>query len=307
MSTSAPSASTDPVRLIAIDIDGTLIDGEGRLPDANREAIRNAVTQGVEVVLATGRSFHHAQPVARKLGAGVMLIVSNGALVKTTDGDTLAARLLPRQLARDLVLLTRPVRQGAALVFDRSDAGQYVWERIDWSHPQRKEYFKRNHIYMTEAPDLTAALDDEPVQVAFNGGVAEMRALHTHVRALPCAAQITLTLTEYAERDFSLFDITAEGCSKGAALADWATQRRVTPSEVMAVGDNLNDREMLTFAGHPVVMGNAVAELRQYGWPVTGAHDEAGLADAIAKVLDERPRLTEQHQALSGGLARNQR
>ena len=289
MSTSAPSASTDPVRLIAIDIDGTLIDGEGRLPDANREAIRNAVTQGVEVVLATGRSFHHAQPVARKLGAGVMLIVSNGALVKTTDGDTLAARLLPRQLARDLVLLTRPVRQGAALVFDRSDAGQYVWERIDWSHPQRKEYFKRNHIYMTEAPDLTAALDDEPVQVAFNGGVAEMRALHTHVRALPCAAQITLTLTEYAKRDFSLFDITAEGCSKGAALADWATQRRVTPSEVMAGGDNLNDREMLTFAGHPVVMGNAVAELRQYGWPVTGTHDEAGLADAIAKALDGRP------------------
>lgn len=290
MSTSAPSHSTDPVRLIAIDIDGTLIDGAGQLPDANHAAIRDAIAKGVEVVLATGRSFHHAQPVARKLNADVTLIVSNGALVKTADGDTLAARLLPRQLARDLILLTRPVRQGAALIFDRSDAGQYVWERIDWSHPQRAWYFERNHIYMTEAPDLEAALDAEPVQVAFTGSVAEMRALRNHVRALPCASQLTLTLTEYAARDFSLFDVTAEGCSKGVALADWATQRQVTASEVMAVGDNLNDREMLTFAGHPVVMGNAVAELRQYGWPVTGTHDEAGLADAIAaKVFNGRP------------------
>ena len=167
MSTSAPSHSTEPVRLIAIDIDGTLIDGAGHLPDANRAAIRDAIAKGVEVVLATGRSFHHAQPVARKLNANVTLIVSNGALVKTADGDTLAARLLPRQLARDLILLTRPVRQGAALIFDRSDAGQYVWERIDWSHPQRAWYFERNHIYMTDAPDLEAALDAEPVQVAF--------------------------------------------------------------------------------------------------------------------------------------------
>ncbi len=269
------------VRLIAIDIDGTLLDSSGRLPDANRRAIHAAVTRGVEVVLATGRTFHHARPIAAKLGTALTLIVSNGALVKTSEGGTLATRLIPRHLARELILATRPVRGGAAIIFDRPDARQYVYERIDWSHPQRRWYYERNHVYMTETSPLETALDEEPVQVAFTGGVDEMRALADHVRALPSARRLTLTLTEYEDRDFSLFDVTAHGCSKGSTLADWAARREVRPAEVMAVGDNLNDQDMLEFAGHPVVMGNAVPELKRRGWPLTAGHDENGLAQAI--------------------------
>ena len=275
------SPTTDTVRLIAIDIDGTLLDSRSRLPDANHRAIHAAMTRGVDVVLATGRTFHHARPIAAKLGAAVTLIVSNGALVKTPDGDTLASRIVPRHLVRDLIITTRPIRGGVAIIFDRSDAGQYVYESIDWSHPQRQRYYERNHVYMTQTSPLETALDEDPVQVAFTGGVEEMRVLAGHVRALPCARQLTLTLTEYADRDFSLFDITAHGCSKGATLSDWAARRGVRPAEVMAVGDNLNDRDMLEFAGHPVVMGNAVPELKRRGWPSTASHDEGGLAQAI--------------------------
>lgn len=284
---SPPSvAATAPIRLIAIDIDGTLLDSTGRLPDANREAIHAAAARGVEVVLATGRSFHHARPIAERLGTPMVLIVSNGALVKTPAGKTLASRLLPRHQARDLIVSTRPVRQGAALIFDRSDATQYIYERIDWSHPQREWYYERNRVYMTRAETLETALDGEPVQVAFTGGVDEMRTLAAYIRDLPSARDVTLTLTEYEQRDFSLLDITAHGCSKGATLADWASHRHLRPAEIMAVGDNLNDRDMLELAGHPVVMGNAVRELKQLGWSVTGGHDEAGLAQAIhARVL----------------------
>lgn len=275
--------STGIIRLIAVDIDGTLIDGAGHLPEANRQAIRAAVTRGVEVVLATGRSFHHARPIVDQLGTALVLIVNNGALVKTSAGSTLSTRLIPRHLARDLIVETRPVRGGAALIFDRPDVGQYVYECIDWSHPQRKWYYERNHVYMMETSALETALDEEPVQVAFTGGVDEMRALADHVHNLSCARHLTLTLTEYADRDFSLFDVTACGCSKGATLAEWAARREVRPAEVMAIGDNLNDRDMLEFAGHPVVMGNAVPELKRLGWPLTARHDEAGLAQAIER------------------------
>lgn len=287
--------TTDPgasgIRLIAIDIDGTLLDSRGRLPDANRAAVQAAVESGVEVVLATGRSFHHARPVAGLVDADVTLIVSNGALVKTPDGATLAARQVPRALARDLVVATRAVREGAAIIFDRPDARQYVWERIDWSHPQREWYYERNHVFMTESDDLVDALDADPIQVAFTGGVQEMRRLASRVRKLACAERLTLTLTEYEARDFSLFDVTADGCSKGAALATWVEERGVVATEVMAVGDNLNDRDMLEFAGHPVVMGNAVPELKELGWPETAHHDEHGLALAIERhVLTDRAR-----------------
>ena len=101
------------------------------------------------------------------------------------------------------------------------------------------------------------------------------------MRGLPCARRLTVTLTEYEQRDFSLLDVTAEGCSKGAALGAWAARRRVPRAGIMAVGDNLNDLDMLALAGHPVVMGNAVAELKRCGWPLTDGHDEAGLARAI--------------------------
>lgn len=271
----------EPIRLIAVDIDGTLLDSASRLPDANRQALQAAAARGVDVVLATGRAFHHARPVAERLDTPVTFIVNNGALVKTPEGRTLARRPVPRGLARALVAGTRPVREGAALIFDRSDDRQYVYERIDWSHPQRRWYYNRNRVYMTRVEPLETALDDDPVQVAFTGGVADMRVLAGQVRALPAARRLTVTLTEYEQRDFSLLDVTAQGCSKGAALGDWAARRGVPPAGIMAVGDNLNDLDMLELAGHPVVMGNAVAELKRCGWPLTAGHDEAGLAQAI--------------------------
>ena len=77
----------------------------------------------------------------------------------------------------------------------------------------------------------------------------------------------------------------AAGCTKGATLAAWARRRGYVPDEVMALGDNLNDLEMLEAAGLPVVMGNAVPALLARGWPITATNDEAGVADAIHRYV----------------------
>ena len=279
------------IRLIAIDIDGTLVNSRGELPDANRAAIRDALTDGLEIVLVTGRAFHHALPVAEALSDDLLLVVNNGALVKRRDGTTVDRRLLARELAAEVLSGARPFREGAALIFDRPDSRQYVYERIDWQHPNRRAYYERNRRFMTELSPLEEALTEDPAQAAFTGGVVEMRRLADHLRGQPVASRVSLTLTEYAARDFSLLDVTVGGCSKGAALAAWTDRRGIRPAEVMAVGDNLNDREMLEFAGHPVVMGNGVPELKALGWPTTGTHDEAGLADAIrARALSSATR-----------------
>ena len=288
-----PAPHVHPIRLIAIDVDGTLLDGRGRLPPRNRLAVQRAIDAGVQVALVTGRAFHHARPVAEELAPAhapdrLALIVSNGGLTKRLDGATLDRRLLPRATARALVAAMRPRHAGAAVIFDRPDARQYVYEGIDWSHPQRAWYYERNRAFMTRVEPLETALDDDPVQVAFTGGVAAMRTLAAELRRRPEAAAVTPTLTEYAARDFSLLDVVAAGCSKGAALAAWSQRLGVDPDAVMAVGDNLNDREMLAFAGRPVVMGNAVEALKETGWEITATHDECGLADAIDTVVGVR-------------------
>jgi hydroxymethylpyrimidine pyrophosphatase-like HAD family hydrolase len=91
----------------------------------------------------------------------------------------------------------------------------------------------------------------------------------------------SVALTEYEFRDFSLVDVLQAGCSKGTALADWARARGYAREEVMAVGDNLNDLEMLEFAGRAVVMGNAIPDLRDRGWAVTTSNDDEGVARAV--------------------------
>ncbi len=277
------------IRLIAVDIDGTLLDSRGNLPARNRQAVRRAMDAGLHVVLATGRAFHHAAPTAAELADDIVLIVSNGALTKTVGGDTLASRLLPRATARAVLAALRPRHQGVAVIFDRPDARQYTYDGIDWSHPQRAWYYERNRAFMTRAEPIEGVLTDDPVQVSYTGSVNEIRALAADVRRLPVAGELAVTLTEYPERDFSLLDLTADGCSKGAALASRAQRLGVDRRDVMAVGDNLNDREMLEFAGAPVVMGNAVEPLKALGWPLTAPHDACGLADAIEQALAGDP------------------
>ena len=78
-----------------------------------------------------------------------------------------------------------------------------------------------------------------------------------------------------------MVDVVRAGCSKGMALREWSERRGFRREEVMAMGDNLNDLQMLEFAGTPVLMGNALPELKARGWAVTASNDDEGVARAI--------------------------
>ena len=275
------------VRLIGIDIDGTLLDSRGLMPGANRDAIHEAVAAGVHVALVTGRSFPFARPVAETLPPAITLIVSNGAIERAMDGATLARRLLDRHVARAVLDTTRPFRDAAALIFDRDADRQVVFETMDWEQPNRKGYWSRNQSLIDQCVPLELALTEDPIQVMFNGGVLQMRSLAEALDQV--AREYAMSLTEYEHRDFSLLDVTSPAATKGRALAWRAEQMGIGRDEVMAIGDNFNDLEMLEFAGTPVVMGNAVEPLRTRGWPVTGHQDEAGLAQAIRKFILDAP------------------
>jgi hypothetical protein len=269
------------IRLIGIDVDGTLLDSGGRMPAANRDAIHEAVAAGIHVALVTGRSYPYARPVANALPSTISLIVSNGAVERGMDGATIARRLLDRGVAKAILESTVPYRDAAALIFDRDVDRQVVYETMDWEHPGRQRYWSRNRTLIAQSVPLEAALVEDPIQVMFNGAVDTMNALAGALRAQ--ARGFAVSLTEYRARDFSLVDITAPDATKGRALAWRAAQLGIAADEVMAVGDNFNDLEMLEYAGTPVVMSNAVDGLRGRGWHVTGHQDDAGLAAAIRK------------------------
>jgi Cof subfamily protein (haloacid dehalogenase superfamily) len=278
------------IRLIAIDIDGTLLDGRGQLPDAHRDAIVEARTRGIEIALVTGRSFHFARPVADLLPIPLTLIVNNGAVVKDKQGTTLLRRVLSREAARHILSATPAYDDSVAVVFDRESADDdrhIVFERMDWSRPNRKGYYEKNKAFIVSSggPLTDALTTDDPIQVMFNGGVAPMRELVALLRALPVADRIAVALTEYELRDFSLVDVNGANCSKGSTLEQWVASRGWSRDEVMAVGDNLNDVEMLDFAGTAFLMGNATDALKARGYRLTGTNNEHGLASAIRSCL----------------------
>jgi len=273
------------IRLLAIDIDGTLLDTRFRLPEANREAVLAAARQGVEVVLVTGRRFHFAREVAAQLRLDLVIIASNGAVVKSKDGATLARQLLHRELAREVLAAAGPDRRSALLLFDREGAGQIVAENLDPAHAPVDGYFERNRPYLLQVEPLESALTEDPIQVLFAGAVEPMRHLEARLLAAPCIVRASLARTEYPRRDLTLLDVLDHGCNKGAALARWAAARGIPAAQTMAIGDNWNDREMLEFAGLPVVMANSDEELKRRGWAVTASNDDEGVAAAIAEFL----------------------
>jgi Cof subfamily protein (haloacid dehalogenase superfamily) len=270
-----------PIRLIALDIDGTLLNSRFEVSGPNRSAIAEATRRGIEVALVTGRRYDFALPVAKQIESPLTMIVNNGAMVRTSDGETRVRHLLPKETAFRVLRVTEPWRDGTAVVFDRPKANQVLLQSIDWNDPARGGYYTRNREFLAEADPLESCLTEDPIQVMFTGAVSPMREAELVLRRVQFGQEFALAVTVYETKNFSMIDVIHPSVSKGAALAEWAGLRGVSPEEILAIGDNHNDMEMLSFAGVPVVMGNSVRELKARGWAITRSNDEDGVAAAI--------------------------
>ena len=272
------------LRLIAIDIDGTLLSPEFRVSETDLATLRRAHSQGIEVILVTGRRHTFALPIAQQFGFDLWLISSNGAVTRSLAGETFHRDLLPEATCRELLGVMQEFRGQTVLTFDSNRAGTIVIERLDLLEASIKRWLEKNMQYIQFVVPIEDALTTDPVQAMFCGPVADMQRV---LRVLEsCGLPITVLRTEYPGRDLSIVDVLNAGCSKGHALERWANYRGITRDQVMAVGDNYNDIEMLEFAGHPFIMGNASEELRSRGWKLTRSNAESGVSAAIEHVLE---------------------
>lgn len=272
-----------PVRLIAIDIDGTLLNPEFQISATDLATLRRAHDEGIEIILVTGRRHTFALPIAQQLGFDLWLISSNGAVTRSLAGETYHRDLLPEQTCRKLVHAMQEFRGQTVLTFDRDGQGAIVIERLDELEASIQRWLQKNRQYIQFVVPIENALTTDPVQAMFCGPLAQMQRVLEVLRN--CGLPITVLRTEYPGRDLSIVDVLNAGCSKGHALERWANYRQITREQVMAVGDNYNDIEMLAFAGRPYIMGNASGELRARGWTLTGSNAENGVSGAIEHAL----------------------
>jgi len=273
--------SKPSIRLLATDVDGTLLNPQFQISEGDLAALRRAHASGIEIVLVTGRRHTFALPIAKQLGFDLWLISSNGAVTRSLAGETFHRDMMPAETCRKLCRAMQEFRGHSVLTFDKETKGAIVLERLDELGTSIRRWLETNMEYIEFVVPLEDALVNDPVQAMFCGSVQRMGEA---LRALDGAGMdgtITVLRTEYPARDLSMIDVLNAGCSKGHALQRWAAHRGYGREQVMAIGDNHNDVEMLEFAGHPVIMGNACAELRGRGWTVTRGNDACGVAGAV--------------------------
>jgi Cof subfamily protein (haloacid dehalogenase superfamily) len=277
-----------PIRLLAIDIDGTLLNPQFQISELDMAALRRANQEGVEVVLATGRRHMFALSIAQQLGFDVWLISSNGAVTRSLAGETFHRDLLPVETCRKLCAEMREFRGNTVLTFDLEGKGAVVLEHMGELAESIQRWLEKNLEFIDFVIPLENSLTTDPVQAMFCGKIGRMDQARAVLSTSGLERDITVLRTEYSVRDLAIVDVLNQGCSKGHALERWANYRGIPREQVMAIGDNYNDIEMLAFAGLPFIMGNASEELRGKGWAVTLANDQNGVAAAIEQVLGVR-------------------
>ncbi len=281
------TSSKSAIRLLATDIDGTLLNPQFQISERDLSALRRAHASGIEIVLVTGRRHTFALPIARQLGFDLWLISSNGAVTRSLSGETFHRDLMPAETCRRLCAAMQEFRGNTVLTFDKETKGALVLEHMDEIGASIRRWLEKNVQYIDFVIPIERALVTDPIQSMFCGSIARMNQALAALNNSGMQGMVTILRTEYPQRDLLMIDVLDAGCSKGRALERWAAHRGYRREQVMAVGDNHNDVEMLEFAGHPVIMGNACEELRARGWRVTGGNDACGLAEAIEIMLGE--------------------
>src|SRR5678816_1279886 len=282
------------IRLLALDLDGTLLNSRGQISEGNRRALAAARSSGVRVAIVTGRRFRDARPIALELGLDVPVIAHNGELTKHAETlETVAVLPLPLDAAQHAIKVGRVAGADPLVSDDHEGLGVLIYDHISGDNLPLLQYVKwaqRIHGEESGAAVRQVAavedyLDHEPVHRACSGGCEKMKELEAELRQ-ELQDRVKIFCTTYAAKDFALLDIVHPGASKGVGVAAAAAEIGIAKEEVMAVGDNLNDLEMLEFAGTGVVMGNAELSLHDIdGLYHTGTNDQDGVAIAIERFI----------------------
>jgi len=283
------------IKLLALDLDGTLLNSKGVVPDANRAAIRAAEDRGVLVTIATGRRFRDGRPVGIELELNAPLVTHNGALIKYADSlETVAASLLPTETVMEVLRVGKGFGGDALVSADPHGKGTLLYDRVADDNIPFQRYIRWSE--MLHGDDAYEAIshvdsleeiiaDHEVIHVSFSGTCVRMEEM-IDVLKNELGETVTVLPTIYPRRDFTLIDILPSDASKGKGVEKLALLNGLQPENVMTIGDNFNDLEMLEFAGTPVVMGNADPSLLERAeFYTTVTNDENGVAAAIEQFI----------------------
>ena len=261
-----------PIKLIALDMDGTLLNSQHQLSPRNEGALREAWAQGVQIAFATGKTQHSAVPIIRKLGLTTPGVYVQGLVIANADGSVRYERTLDSALAHEVAELATAA--GCSMV---AYAGRRLLTNV------RDEYtdvFLKYHEPETEAFGTWARVLETPVnKFIMVSTKARIDVLRPQVEAAVHGRATVVQALDY------MLEVLPHGASKGDGVRRLLADLAIDPSEMLAVGDGENDVEMLQLAGVGVAMGNGMLAAKEAADYLTGTNDEDGVAQAIERFV----------------------
>jgi 5-amino-6-(5-phospho-D-ribitylamino)uracil phosphatase len=275
-------------RLLAIDIDGTLVNSRDELTAATRDALIRAGSEGIQIVLATGRRYSRTLHLVEPLGICVPLVTASGALVKDPrDHRTLyRAEFAPGVLERTLQTIVDCGFEPLVCADTYHDGFDFYLQRDKIVTPELSEYARLNPGCGRLWPELTTA---PPLEVfaAFSMGTRQqMLGLENALRqAIP--DKLSMHVLRSPKYTGFMCEVAPEGVTKWSAVRRLARQWGVSDAEICAVGDDVNDVPMIRSAGLGVAMGNASPEVKAAADRIAPCHDDDGLVCVVEWLLEE--------------------
>ena len=274
-------------RLLAIDIDGTLVNSRHELTPGIRDALARAGEAGIHVVLATGRRYSHALPLVEPLKIDVPLVTASGALVKDPlDHHTLfQARFEPAVLREALAIVDHSGVDPVVCADTFTDGFDYYLARPEARTPELAYYLDRNPGRGRLWPALLTSPPPGVFSVFSTGTHEQMLALEATLhRGLPERLHTHVLRPPKYVGYFT--EIAPAGVTKWSAIQRLAREWGIEDAEICAVGDDVNDLPMIRAAGLGVAMGNALPAVKAAADRIAPSHDEDGLAEVVGWLLD---------------------
>lgn len=284
------------IKLLALDLDGTTLNGSGEVTVETRNAIRAAEEAGVLVTIASGRRFRDARPVGLALELNAPLVTHNGALLKYAQSEeTVHCSLLSTQTSLQIIEVGKAHGGDPLVSTDPDGHGTLLFDNVSGDNIPLKKYLRwAENLHggaagregVTRVASLAQTVPSEQVvHISFSGNCGSMLRM-VEILKEELRNSVTILETIYPRLDFTLIDILPADASKGRGVARLAELNGLKPENVMAVGDNFNDLEMLEYAGTPVVMGNANRGLLERGeFYTTLSNEENGVAAAVTRFI----------------------
>ena len=276
-------------RLLALDIDGTLVNSRMELAGPTVQAVAQAQQAGIRVVLATGRRYSRVLPLVEPLGLNVPLVTSTGALIKDPkDHRTLFQAHFPADVLRAVVQRVWAQGFDPVLCCDTFLQGfDYYCHRVQGVNEQLAEFFAKNPGCHRLRPSL---LESPPLDAfcGFTMGTREQMLRLKQLLHHEMPGQLELHVLRSPRYQGFICEIMPRGVSKWSGVLRLATQWGIPPQAICAVGDDVNDVPMLRQAGLGVAMGNAPPEVKQAAARVAPCHDNHGVAEVVRWLLEEQ-------------------